>query len=175
MNQPLPESRKPVVGVVLSGGGASGAYEVGVLKALLTRGERPLSPNVFTGTSIGSFNASFMVSQWDAFGRAAIANLEQVWRGRLANRAGGLGANGLYRVRGSPLDLLDPAGYVPNPPRPFLRLAGDGLYFFFEALTRISTLPLGEGDLLGRAANLVDVSVGLATEPWRGTSRPPHF
>jgi NTE family protein len=169
MNQPVPESRKPVQGVVLSGGGASGAYEVGVLKALLTRGDRPLAPEVFTGTSIGSFNASFMVSQWDTFGRAAITNLEQVWRERLANRAGGLGANGLYRVRASPLDFLDPASYLPNPLRPFLRLAGDGFYFFFEALSRISTLPLGEGDLLGRAANLIDVSAALATEPWQET------
>src|SRR5258708_3894308 len=148
MNQPLPESRKPVVGVVLSGGGASGAYEVGVLKALLTRGERPLSPNVFTGTSIGSFNAAFMVSQWDTCGRAAIANLEQVWRERLANRSGGLGANGLYRVRGSPLDLLDPAGYVPNPLRPWLRLVGDGFYYFFEALSRVASLASGDGRLL---------------------------
>lgn len=175
MNQPVPANRKPVQGVVLSGGGASGAYEVGVLKALLNRAERPLAPEVFTGTSIGSFNASFMVSQWDTFGSAAAANLEQVWRGRLANRAGGWGANGLYRVRASPLDLLDPAGYVPNPLRPFMRLAGDGFYFFFEALSRISMLPLGEGDLLGRAANLIDVSAALATEPWQETIRTLDF
>ena len=46
--------------VVLSGGGAYGAYEVGVMKALLGgemkgAGYRPLDPEVFTGTSVGSF------------------------------------------------------------------------------------------------------------------------
>ena len=53
--------------VILSGGGANGAYEVGVLKALF-RGEsastnhRPLKPEIFAGTSIGAFNAALIVS-----------------------------------------------------------------------------------------------------------------
>ena len=53
--------------VILSGGGANGAYEVGVLKALLTGQSpatdfQPLDPDIFTGTSVGAFNAALLVS-----------------------------------------------------------------------------------------------------------------
>ena len=162
-----PESGKPFAGVVLSGGGASGAYEVGVLKALLTAGERPFDPRVFAGTSIGSFNAAFLVSQWDGQGRLAIANLEALWRETLSRPLGGSGrANGMFRFRGSPLDLLDPAAYLPNPLRPLGRLAEDGAFFLFEAMRRISYLGLSPENLLQRAGNLFDVGLLLATEPW---------
>ena len=63
--------------VVLSGGGADGAYEVGVMKALFNgKAPRlpggPVEPDIFTGTSIGAFNAALLVSQWDEYGTAAI-------------------------------------------------------------------------------------------------------
>jgi len=158
------------VGVVLSGGGASGAYEVGVLKALLTVGERPLDPRVFAGTSIGSFNASFVVSQWDSQGRSAVANLEALWLGRLGTFLGGAGrANGMFRLRGSPLDLLDPTAYLPNPLRPLARLAEDGAFLFFEALRRLSYLGLSGDKVLQRAANVFDVGLLLATGSWHET------
>lgn len=48
------------IGLVLAGGGARGAYEVGVLSVLLPaleeRGERP---SVIVGTSVGAINAAF--------------------------------------------------------------------------------------------------------------------
>ncbi|HVT60577.1 MAG TPA: patatin-like phospholipase family protein [Thermoanaerobaculia bacterium] len=157
---------KPLAAVVLSGGGASGAYEVGALKALFTAGERPLEPAIFTGTSIGSFNASFLVSQWDANGRAAIANLEKVWLDRMANRFG-LAVASAFRLRGNPLDLLTPAAYAPDPLRPFTRMAGDFTFLFFEALRRASSFAIGTGDFFQRASSLLDVSVLLGTEPYR--------
>ncbi len=51
--------------MIFSGGGADGAYQVGVAKALLNGKSRatdylPVAPAVFTGTSIGSFNSSFL-------------------------------------------------------------------------------------------------------------------
>ncbi|HVT19194.1 MAG TPA: patatin-like phospholipase family protein [Thermoanaerobaculia bacterium] len=158
---------KPVRAVVLSGGGASGAYEVGVLKALFTTGERPLEPEVFTGTSIGSFNSTFLVSQWDHHGRAAISNLESVWRERFSNRFGLLVASA-FRLRGNPLDLLNPAAYAGNPLAPLGQVAGDFTFLFFEALRRASSFAIGTGDLIQRASNLLDVSVFLGTEPYRG-------
>jgi NTE family protein len=49
------------VGLVLAGGGARGAYELGALSALLpaldARGERP---RVIVGTSVGALNAAFL-------------------------------------------------------------------------------------------------------------------
>jgi hypothetical protein len=67
--------------MVLSGGGANGAYEVGVLKALLTGQSpatefQPLDPDIFTGTSVGAFNAALLVSLWETHGQASISNLE---------------------------------------------------------------------------------------------------
>lgn len=45
-------------GLVLSGGGAKGAYEVGVIKALEELG---FKPNIVAGTSIGSVNAALYI------------------------------------------------------------------------------------------------------------------
>ena len=45
-------------GLVLSGGGAKGAYEVGVIKALEEIG---FKPEIVTGTSIGSVNAALYI------------------------------------------------------------------------------------------------------------------
>ncbi|MEM6457651.1 MAG: patatin-like phospholipase family protein, partial [Acidobacteriota bacterium] len=49
-------------GLAFAGGGASGAYAVGVARALLegtdTTGGRPLDPAVIAGTSVGAVNAS---------------------------------------------------------------------------------------------------------------------
>jgi predicted acylesterase/phospholipase RssA len=167
---------QPRQGVVLSGGGASGAYEVGVLKALLTAGERPLEPQVFAGTSIGSFNASFLVSQWDSQGRSSIANLEALWLGRLATSLGGLGrANGLFRIRGSPIDMLDPTAYLPNPLRPLFRVAEDGAFFFLDAMRRLAYIGQSRESLLQRLANVLDVSLLLATESWAELLRGIDF
>jgi predicted acylesterase/phospholipase RssA len=163
-----------VQALVLSGGGASGAYEVGVLKALFGAAERPLEPAVFAGTSIGSFNATFLVSQWDAYGRAAIANLEQTWLERMASTRS-IAQASIIRVRGNPLDLLIPSAYTPNPLRPFTRLAGDGFHFFFEALSRASYLATGPESLPTRLANQLDLSAFLATEPWQEIIRSLDF
>jgi NTE family protein len=163
-----------VQALVLSGGGASGAYEVGVLKALFAAAGRPLEPAVITGTSIGSFNATFLVSQWDAYGRSAIANLEQTWLERLASPRG-IAQASIIRFRGNPLDLLNPSAYSPNPLRPFTRLAGDGVFLFFELLRRASYLVNGPESLPTRLANQLDVSVLVATEPWAEIIRGLDF
>ena len=107
-------SRKQAV--VLSGGGANGAYEVGVLKALLggqspATAHVPLEPDIFAGTSIGTFNATFLVSRWEKCGRAAVAELETVWRERLG-RDSATGANGSYRFLANPLELFDPRRFA---------------------------------------------------------------
>ena len=53
---------------VLSGGGATGAYEVGIMKALMNgespvTGHKPPEVGSFVGTSVGAYNASFMAAQ----------------------------------------------------------------------------------------------------------------
>src|SRR5205085_841645 len=91
--------------VILSGGGANGAYEIGVLKALFTGqcpstrrdldnpNEKPgmLNPDIFAGTSVGAFNAAFLVAKWMSYremaipGTVAIADLERFWLEKICN------------------------------------------------------------------------------------------
>lgn len=163
---------KTTQGIVLSGGGASGAYEVGVLKALLTKSEPPLDPLVLAGTSIGSFNAAFLVSQWDSLGRSAVANLEELWTRKLARSWTGLGrANGMFRIRGSPIDLLDPTAYLPNPLRPFRQLAEDGVFVVADALERLSYMLSSDEPLPQRIVSLFDVALLVATDSWDEVTR----
>jgi NTE family protein len=71
--------RGPVVGLVLTGGGARSAYQIGVLRALaelLPRGRNPFP--VIVGTSAGAVAAAVLASeayQW----RKAVLGLEEVW------------------------------------------------------------------------------------------------
>ncbi len=160
------------VAVVLSGGGANGAYEVGVLKALLSgrcpvTGGRPLEPDIFTGTSIGSFNAAVLVSHWDEYGPAAVSNLETLWLERLA---GGYHDNGVFRIRGNPLEFLDPASYLPNPLRPLRRLAEDAVVLLWQGLNRGAHLLTASGEPLEkRLLELIDLTPFISLEPLEAT------
>ncbi len=66
--------------LVLPGGGARGAFQVGVLKALAAMLPKT-SPNPFpiiSGTSAGAVNSVVLASRAEHF-RSAVAELEQVW------------------------------------------------------------------------------------------------
>lgn len=163
------------VAVVLSGGGANGAYEVGVLKALVSgkshvTGYQPLDPDIITGTSIGALNAAFLVSQWDEYGPAtSVGHLERFW---LEEMAGGVRNNGVFRLRGNPLELLDPDGYLPNPFSPFLRLLADGGFLAWETLQRAVDIfrePRAGSALERRLVQLVDVSLLVDLSPLERT------
>ena len=74
------ESKNRKVALVLPGGGARGAFQVGVLKALaelMPKGSRnPFA--VLSGTSAGAINSVVLASKAQRF-RVAVAELEQVW------------------------------------------------------------------------------------------------
>lgn len=74
-----PASTKKV-GLILPGGGARGAYQVGVLKALSEimprRAPNPFS--VISGTSAGAISSAVIASHARVF-RHAVADLERVW------------------------------------------------------------------------------------------------
>ncbi|HXH03584.1 MAG TPA: patatin-like phospholipase family protein [Candidatus Competibacteraceae bacterium] len=77
----------PRLGLILTGGGARAAYQVGVLKAIaeaLPRGA-PLPFPVLCGTSAGAINAAALACRADDFG-AAVAQLERVWSSFHAGR-----------------------------------------------------------------------------------------
>ena len=67
-------------GLILSGGGARAAYQVGVLRAIANMLPRR-SPNPFgiiCGTSAGAINAASLASNADRFDRA-VAHLARTW------------------------------------------------------------------------------------------------
>jgi NTE family protein len=72
---------KPKIGLVLPGGGARAAYQVGVLKAvasLLPKGS-PSPFQVITGTSAGSINAAALAIHADDF-RLGVLRISRVWK-----------------------------------------------------------------------------------------------
>jgi NTE family protein len=74
-------AQDPLLGLVLTGGGARAAYQVGVLKAIaeiLGRGARNPFP-VVTGTSAGAVSAIAIASDAAHF-RHAVYAIEKVWR-----------------------------------------------------------------------------------------------
>lgn len=72
------QSKKMITAISLQGGGARGAYEYGVLKALYTYRGSAFSPRVVTGVSIGAVNAALLVG---AKGDP-LAALDTLWRER---------------------------------------------------------------------------------------------
>jgi len=156
--------------VVLSGGGANGAYEVGVMKALLsgkspTTNYQPLCPDIFTGTSVGAYNAAFLTAQWDMYGIASIANLEQAWLTQVCDRMTTCG-NGVYEIRSNPLSLTNPYCYYPNPIHPFTQLAQDSAVLAWDGIQRLVSLSNGNQPLLERVANLFNFSSFVSSAPF---------
>tara|TARA_B100000767_G_scaffold60556_1_gene56383 strand:- start:347 stop:1471 length:1125 start_codon:yes stop_codon:yes gene_type:complete len=109
-------------GLVLSGGGARGAYQVGVLKAIADLHPKHTSNpfNVITGTSAGAINAVALAASANNF-RLGVKKVEKIWntlhiqrvakvRGRdLALQAVKLGCSFVHPrcAKDKPLALLD--------------------------------------------------------------------
>jgi NTE family protein len=111
------------VALVLAGGGARGAYEIGVLSVLLPRldelGQRPA---LVIGTSVGALNTAFLAAHADRPVAEVVARGREIWSGiRYGQVLSGLGSLRALRRLGSyaadllagrpvlPYGLLDPA------------------------------------------------------------------
>jgi NTE family protein len=119
------------VALVMSGGGARAAYQVGFLRALARR-LPDFAPPILTGVSAGAINAAFLASQTSSFA-ASVEALTQLWSTltvdrvfhvdalRLAARVARTGAKlttgGVMRER-RPYSLVD-----TRPLRQFLDIA----------------------------------------------------
>lgn len=155
-------------GVVLSGGGARGAYEVGVLKALFEGASPatagwPLDPEIFTGTSVGAYNAAFLAQQQRPCLDAANL-LERVWRERIANTGESCG-NGVYRLRADPFRLLD-AGCLRNPLGLLADLGRDTAFWGNYALARGSRLIAADAPLRVRFLEAFDLTALFSRAPF---------
>lgn len=157
--------------VVLSGGGAYAAYEVGVMKALFT-GQSPanrndfLNPGILTGTSAGAVNAAILASYPDVDICALARYLEEVWLNRISASPERCG-NGIFRYRGDPLRFLDPQCLTNNPLRLVSEMTRDGVFlaqnFYQHALHFLMT----SGNLENRALQFIDVGAFVTSEPVR--------
>jgi NTE family protein len=166
-----------VSAVILSGGGANGAYEVGVLKALYggassSTGYRPLNAGIFTGTSIGAFNATVMVSRLQGGdqtatqgGLVAAKQLEDIWL-NVIPRDDSTAHNHVYRFRGDPLEFFNPALIYQNPIAPIKGATSDAVFFLQTLIGSLAivTAP-GSKNLIARIASSIDFSAFIDNEP----------
>jgi NTE family protein len=105
-------ARSTRVGLVLSGGGARGAYEAGAMSVLIpaldARGERP---NIFVGTSVGGINASYLAAsrhlEVNQAVKGGIERWEQVNKGRVVRP---------ILLRQAPLTVIRYAGEILSLP-----------------------------------------------------------
>lgn len=76
----MSETRKPKTALILSGGGARGAYQVGVLKGIAEiLPEKKISPfQILSGVSAGAINTSKLASDIEHFGNA-VEKLTYLW------------------------------------------------------------------------------------------------
>ena len=113
-------SARPVVGLVLTGGGARAAYQVGVLRALAEiqpRGRNPFQ--VIVGTSAGAVAASVLAAQAHAW-RQAVAGLERVWSQFRTEQVFFVGGRHMLRSGLHWILALLSGGMVLSPPKSLL-------------------------------------------------------
>ena len=114
--------RSGSVGLVLSGGGARGAYEVGVLTYIAEQMPELLARvRVVTGTSVGAVNCAFLASH--GMSAEAVRDLNKIWLGLTIDELVGLDRSGMR-------ELLTTGGKrligrpVKSPPVGLLRVDG---------------------------------------------------
>lgn len=162
-----PEAR---TGVVLSGGGAKGAFEAGVLLALaegrsMATDFQPLATDVYTGTSVGGFHAAFLASRCRRGSADSAAELVEVWRRRIAGGPGRCG-NGVFRLRLSPAEAVSPA-CLARPLSYAARVADDASSLAASAVVRGAAFlaPPLDRRIESRLLDTFDVTPFFSTQP----------
>jgi predicted acylesterase/phospholipase RssA len=155
--------------IVFSGGGAYGAYEVGIAKHLLSRPD-PVVPEIYTGTSVGGFNASLMACQPADRPAAAAKRLEQVWLTNVAVNPQTL-ENGVFRLRGDVPKYVESALASGDARNAFAEFTGDTVYLFQDMMQLASAFALSKQPLAQRALRMLDVSAFFDVEPLRNLVR----
>lgn len=160
-----------LTGVVLSGGGANGAYEVGVLKALThgaspATGYRPIDPDVYCGTSVGAYNATIMAGRPGRPATAVVEELEDLWLRRIANTILNCG-NGVFRVRGLPFQFFDPGCFL-RPLQVLADFAKDSADLSVLGLIKGAQFATSDAPLQSRVLSLIDLQAFISASPLDG-------
>ncbi|MBM3735985.1 MAG: hypothetical protein FJW39_09385 [Acidobacteria bacterium] len=150
-----------VPALVLSGGGALAAFEVGVLSAMA---ETAAVPAVITGASAGAYNAAFIAAHAGGGFQSAAAQLEQIWTKRIA---GPFSDNGVIRIRGDFDWMLDPARFLSDPVTPVATMISDAAFIGIQTVERFSHAFTAKESLFRRAAELINIGDLISAEPMR--------
>ena len=104
--------------LVLSGGGARGAYQVGVLKAIAEwlPADAPCPFEVLVGTSAGALNAAAIAARAHSL-REAVESLEEVWSNFRVEQVMQAGSLTMLRSGLHWMVSLLSAGWIAKPPR----------------------------------------------------------
>lgn len=116
-----PSGSRPRMALVLPGGGARSAYQVGVLKAVAgwCPPGTPLPFNLLFGTSAGGILAAVLASYAPRFRQGAAA-LDRVWRGFHVNQVFRSDTPTMLRAGAQVLLALLSGGWLVPPPRSLL-------------------------------------------------------
>jgi NTE family protein len=157
--------------IVLSGGGAYGAYEVGVLKALMgghaaITGGSALDPDIFTGTSAGAFIAATLLSSEATDSKARVSHLERVWLDDVSDAGAGNG-NSVYYIRGDLRKYLEPSRLTKHPAGPFQQVVEDAGFFASDLFVRAAAFATSREPIDRRTLELFDMSALISTDPFR--------
>jgi NTE family protein len=113
-------ANRPNVGLVLTGGGARSAYQVGVLLALAELLPRSRNPfQVIVGTSAGAVAASVLAAEAHHW-RRAVAGLERVWANFRSGQVFHVDSPHMLRAGAHWVLALISGGLVLAPPKSML-------------------------------------------------------
>ncbi len=141
----------PLTGLVLSGGGARAAYQVGVLRALAKLRREVLGPRarmanpfgVICGTSAGAINAAALAAHADRF-EAAVEVIAKVWQNFSADQVYRSDSLGVIRSGAQWLTMLSVGWLIARwrRARPRSLLDNEPLADLLQRLVPLERLPM---------------------------------
>jgi NTE family protein len=179
---------RPSAGLILTGGGARAAYQVGVLKAIarLRRDTRQPYTNPFpviAGTSAGAINAAALACHADHFDRA-VARIAKVWADFSADQVYRADSLGVIRSGARWLTLWSLGWLIARWHRvhPRSLLDNSPLHTLLERMVDLQRLPqvMAQGHLQALAISASSYSSGLHVtfydavrdlQPWTRSQR----
>jgi NTE family protein len=142
---------RPLTALVLSGGGARAAYQVGVLRAIASLRREALGPmarlnnpfGVICGTSAGAINAAALAAHADRF-EAAVEAITRVWQNFRAEQVYRADSLGVIRTGARWLTMLSVGWAIRRwrRARPRSLLDNEPLAQLLRRLVPLERLPL---------------------------------
>ena len=158
----------PVTGLILTGGGARAAYQVGVLQALADIRRQCIAPDanpfpVNAGTSAGAINAAALAGDADDFERG-VAKLVSIWQGFHAEQVYRADSIGVIRTGARWLTMMSIGWVIARwrKLKPRSLLDNSPLAGLLERMVRLERIPelIRDGHLKALAVSASSYSSG---------------